>query len=501
DGCVPCSTAMTEDLHRSPAGIVKGGTLAAAGATALVFTCSAAVLVIEILAGRLLAPYVGVSLETYTGIIGTVLAGIAIGTALGGRLADRVDPRRLLGPTIVAGGALAVLSLPVVGLLGPAVAGGGPVAIVFLALTAFVLPTAVLSAVSPMVAKLRLASIAETGSVVGGLSAAGTAGALVGTFATGFVLVAALPSRPIVIGLGVLLAVLGVVLWIGLAGGLPGPAVAAAVLVVAGLGAASDSPCQRETAYYCASVEVDPDRPTGRVLVLDDLRHSYVDLEDPTYLEFRYIRLFAAVTDRVVDPGPIDVLHLGGGGFTFPRHLLATRPGTTNTVLELDPEIVAIGEEELGLEPGPDLRIRTGDARTNITEETTGAYDLVVGDAFGGLSVPWHLATVELVEEVARTLRPGGTYVVNAIDGGPRSFVRAELATFGQVFDHLAVVVPPAGRFGNHVLVASDEPIRLDPIDPVDGVLLTGEVLEDFIGDARSLRDDFAPVDQLITRE
>lgn len=494
---------MAEDLRRPSGGGVPvggAGSLAAAGATALVFTTSAAVLVIEILAGRLVAPYVGVSLETYTGIIGTVLAGIAIGTAVGGRLADRVDPRALLGPTVLAGGVLALASVPIVTVLGPAVAGGGPVAIVLLALTAFVLPTAVLSAVSPMVAKLRLGSIAETGSVVGGLSAAGTAGALVGTFATGFVLVAALPSRPIVFALGVLLVVLGVFLWVRQGAGRPGPATAVAVLVAAGLVAASPSPCQRETAYYCATVEVDPERPSGRVLVLDDLRHSYVDLEDPTYLDFRYIRLFAAVTDEVVDDGPIDVLHLGGGGFTFPRYLLATRPGTVNTVLELDPEIVAIGEERLGLQPGPDLRIRTGDARTNITEEPSGAYDLAIGDAFGSLSVPWHLATVELVEEVARTLRPGGAYVVNVIDGGERRFVRAELATFGAVFDHLALVVPPSATFGNHVLVASDAPIDLDGIDPADGVVVTGQELDDLIGAAQVLRDDFAPVDQLLTR-
>ena len=501
---MPCSGAMAEGGHPPPGPTelrsAADPRIAAIGAAALVFATSAAVLVLEILAGRLVAPYVGVSLETYTGIIGTVLAGIAVGTAAGGRLADRLDPRALLGPTVLAGGILAIASVPVVTALGPAVAGGGPAAIILLALTAFVLPTAVLSAVSPMVAKLRLASLTETGSVVGGLSAAGTAGALVGTFATGFVLVAALPSRPIVFGLGLGLVALGIGLTVRLGGARPGRSTAVAFLVVAGLASVSPSPCERETAYYCATVEVDPDRPSGRVLVLDDLRHSYVDLEDPTYLDFRYIRLFAAVTDAVVDEGAIDVLHLGGGGFTFPRHLLATRAGTTNTVLELDPEIVELGEEELGLDVGPDLRIRTGDARTNITEEPTAAYDLAIGDAFGGLSVPWHLATVELVEEVARTLRPGGAYVVNAIDGGSRRFVKAELATFGEVFDHLALIAPPSGSFGNHVLVASDDPIDLDPVDPEDGMAITGDELSAFVGDAQVLRDDFAPVDQLVTR-
>ena len=88
-------------------------------ATIVVFGTSAAVLVLEIIAGRLMAPYVGISLETFTGIIGTVLAGIAVGAAVGRRLADRRDPRTLIGPALIVGGALAWLSVPIVTGLGP----------------------------------------------------------------------------------------------------------------------------------------------------------------------------------------------------------------------------------------------------------------------------------------------------------------------------------------------------------------------------------------------
>ena len=234
--------------------------------------------------------------------------------------------------------------------------------------------------------------------------------------------------------------------------------------------------------------------------MLDDLRHSYVDLEDPTYLDFRYARIFADVVDASLGDRPLDALHIGGGGFTFPRYLLATRPGSTNTVLELDPDILRLAEDELGLDQGPALRVRTGDARTNVVDEATAGYDLVVGDAFGGLSVPWHLTTAQMVEEVARVLRPGGVYVVNAIDGGGRDFVRAELATFALSFPHLGLVAPPTGTFGNHVLVGSDAPVDLTAVDPADGVAVTGRALDAFIAGADALEDDRAPVDQLITR-
>jgi MFS family permease len=475
-------------------------------AATLVFCTSAAVLVLEILAGRLVAPYVGVSIETFTGVIGTVLAGIAVGSAAGGRLADRRDPRRLLGPTVVAGGALALASLPVVTAVGPTVAGGGPVAIVVLAGGAFFAPAAVLSAVPPMAAKLRLASLAETGSVVGGLSAAGTAGALVGTFLTGFVLVAAVPTRPLVVGLGAGLVAAGLVLW--WRSGRPRPlgGVAAGALALGGLAATVPGPCQEHTPYYCVQVEADPARPSGRVLVLDNLRHSYVDLDDPTHLEFRYVRLFAEVLAADVPPGrPVDALHLGGGGFSFPRYLAATRPGSTSLVLEIDAGLVALAEERLGLEQGPALQVAVGDARTALADLPDDAYDLVVGDAFGSLSVPWHLATVEVARELARVLRPEGIYLVNVIDGGENRLVRAETATLAEVFAHVAVIVPPAGVGdgpANHVLVASATPLSLgaEDIDQATGMVLRGGAVEAFVAGARPLTDDFAPADQLLTR-
>jgi hypothetical protein len=469
-------------------------------APALVFFTSAAVLVLEILAGRLVAPYVGVSLETYTGIIGTVLAGIALGSAAGGRIADSQDPRWLLGPLLIASGATSWAALPIIAALGPGIAqnGGGVPGILTLAVTAFVLPTALLSAVSPMVAKLRLESTAETGTVVGGLSAAGTAGALVGTFATGFVFVAAWPTRPIVIVVGGMLMLLGLAMTVRLRKHHRWAAPVVALLVPT-LAWAIPSPCARETRYHCATVVTDPARPSGRTLLLDNLRHSYVDLRDPTHLEFRYTRLFAAVVDATLGDRPLRSLHIGGGGFTFPRWLVATRPGSTNTVLEVDPDIVDIAVEDLGLEPGRSLKVRIGDARLSITDEPTSRYDLVVGDAFGGLSVPWHLTTVEMVREVARTLRPNGVYVLNVIDAGPHALVRAELATLRRVFAEVAVVAPPDGPAGNYVLVASDRPFELGD-SALEGDAVTGSDIPEFVGDAEVLRDDFAPADQLLSR-
>ena len=487
----------------------------ALAAAALVFGTSAAVLVLEILAGRLLAPYVGVTLETYTGVIGVVLAAIALGTWWGGRLADRRDPRGLIGPLLVGGGGLALCAVPAIRLVGSLGLGAGAGAILLLSTIGFFAPAAVLSAVSPAVVKLQLHDLEETGSVVGRLSALGTAGALVGTFVTGFVLVAALPTTPIVYGVGTVLVLVGLAVHLTVGRRSATARTGPGVLPLLGLaafgvaGAPLVGPCQVETTYFCARVDVDPQRPTGRVLWLDVLRHSYVDLADPTHLEFSYAQNVADVLSTVRPGEPLDALHIGGGGFSVPRWIRATRPDSSSLVLELDPTIVRIGQEQLGLELGPDLRVRVGDARVGLRDQPDDAYDVVVGDAFGGQAVPWHLTTKEFVGEIRRTLRPDGVYVLNLIDYPPLAFARAEAATLDAVFEHVVLLTRPERvarrEGGNFVLAASDEPFDLDGIRAAvsargdDDAVASGDDLAGFIGDARVLRDDRAPVDQLMT--
>jgi spermidine synthase len=474
-------------------------------AGALVFGASAAVLVLEILAARLLAPYVGVTLETYTAIIGVVLAGIACGSWAGGRLADRATPRRLLGPELIAGGLLAMATLPVVRLLGEAGEDGGTADLALLGLLGFFPPAAVLSAVVPTVVKLQLGDLGETGAVVGRLSALSTLGALFGTFATGFVLVAALPNAPIVLGVGGALVLAGVVVTARLRAA---AAAGAGALLLASAGIAAGSPCDVESAYFCARVTVDPDRPTGRVLELDDLRHSYVDLADPLHLEFRYARLIGDVVETL-PRGPLTALHVGGGGFTLPRYIEARRPGSRNVVLEVDREVVALARRELALRTGPALRVRAGDARVSLRGERDRTYDVVVGDAFGGRAVPWHLTTREFVAGVRRVLRPGGTYTVNLLDEPPLRFARAEALTLRRAFAHVAALVAPGTvegrRGGNLVLVASDRPLPLAAMARRRAArgarerALAGPGLERFTAGERELTDGLAPVDQLLT--
>jgi len=477
----------------------------------LVFASSASVLVLEIMAGRLMAPFAGVTLESFTAIIGTVLAGIAAGSWLGGKAADAYEPNRLIGPALAAGGLLALLSSPIIQWLGPPLRGGSPLNVVGLAAFGFFVPALVLSSVTPMVIKLRLRDLGETGTVVGRLSAFGTAGAIAGTFITGFLLVATVPSRAVLLGLGAFLIALG--LWqivshrqtprsLGESLG-----IVAAAVVGGSLTLLVSGPCQVESAYSC--IEVVDTSPSGRLLLMDNVRHSFVDIDDPTHLEFRYARVFADVIETYTD-GPLRALYVGGGGFTFPQWLIATRPGSTNVVLELDEALVELAGNRLGLTDDEVGDIIVGDARLGIDKVEAGSINLVVADAFGGLVTPWHLTTLEFNEDVKETMTSDAVFMMNLIDQPPVSFGRAEVATLAALFSELLVVAPPdyfdGGQGGNYVVVASDATMDVAVLERslqnrgATEVVLSGNELAEWIGDARILTDDFAPVDQLISR-
>ncbi|WP_443033023.1 fused MFS/spermidine synthase [Streptomyces sp. DH10] len=479
-------------------------------AAVLVFGSSAAVLVVEIVALRLLAPYLGLTLETSTMVIGIALTAIAAGSWMGGHFADQVDPRRLLGPSLGVSGAVVALTPAVL----RSTAEWAPALLLLIASLTILVPGALLSAVTPIVTKLRLTSLAETGTVVGRLSGVGTFGAIVGTVLTGFVLVSRLPVSGILIGLGILL-VAGSALVEWRRRGWSGTPALTLVVVAGGLATTvAPGACDTETRYHCARVVADPDRDSGRTLVLDGLRHSYVDLDDPTFLEFEYVRAIASVVDAAFPEGePLAAHHVGGGGLTIPRYLAATRPGTRSLVSEIDGGVVRIDRERLGLGSAEGVDVRVEDGRLGLRRLDTGSRDLVVGDAFGGVSVPWHLTTVEAMTDVRRVLDEDGLYVANLIDHGGLAFARAEAATLKEMFEHVALVGRPVdigldptatALGGNLVVIASDRPVDLRATQKALDArqtgwkIATGGDLTSWIGDAQPLTDDYAPVDQLL---
>lgn len=476
------------------------------------FLAAGAVLVLEVVGLRLVGPYLGVTLQTSSAVIGVSLAAIAYGAWMGGQFADRTRPGRLVAPAFLLAAAATALTLPVVRWAGELLRGSASAGILTLAALAVFIPAALLSAITPIVVKLQLADVRHTGRVVGKLSGIGTLGGITATLGTGFVLVAALPTSAILLGLAGLLAAAGIGLYGFQVRRLVsfGSALWIVLIVLAGasLTITAPDPCDVETAYHCARVQTDPARPGGRLLLLNSARHSYVDLSDPRHLEFAYTQWIGSFVDVFAPPAtPLRALHIGGGGFTLPRYLQATRPGSVSRVLELDGGLIRLDESRLGVTPSSALDIVVGDARMSLARQPSAGDDLVIGDAFGYLVVPWHLTTREFVGDVRRVLRPGGAYALNIIDYPPGRLVRAELATIAAGIAYVALLAPPAAIAGttgaNFVILASDAPLPLEALRsrlaalPAPVSLLEGA---SFARNAAILTDDFAPVDQLLDR-
>lgn len=221
-------------------------------------------------------------------------------------------------------------------------------------------------------------------------------------------------------------------------------------------------PVERPVALGTAKLMPDLDHEGGWLLTLDGTPQSYVDLADPTCLEFEYTQRIAHLLDLLGEPGrPLDALHLGGGALTLPRYLAATRPGSRQRVVEIDGPLVELIAENLPWPPGIDVAV--GDAREALSAVPAGSVDVVIADVFRGSRTPGHLTTVEFLRAAAAALRPGGCYAANLADGPPLAFAKAQAATLRQVFPETCLIAEPpvlrGRRYGNILLLGSTAPL------------------------------------------
>ncbi|MEW2547218.1 fused MFS/spermidine synthase [Streptomyces sp. NPDC047002] len=249
-----------------------------------------------------------------------------------------------------------------------------------------------------------------------------------------------------------------------------------------------------------AELVPDRERPRAATLLLDGAPQSHVDLADPGHLDFAYQRRLGHAVDLLAPPRqPLRVLHLGGGAFTLARYTAATRPRSTQQVIEADGALVAFVRAHLPLDPAARVRVRTADARAGLAAVRDGWADLVIADVFAGARTPAHLTSAEFLAEARRVLAPGGWYAANVADGPPLAHLRRQVATAATVFPHLALAADPAvlrgRRFGNAVLLAACAPLPVAELtrrvatDPHAGRVAHGPSLTDFAGGAAVVRD------------
>ena len=514
----------------------------------IVFIASFCTLVVELTAGRMVAPYLGVSLYTWTSVIGVMLAGISLGNYLGGRIGDRFPAVSTLGALFLLSSILTLTILPLTAIIS-GIAQDLPVhlmlKILFFTAVVFFLPSVFMGTITPVVVKLTLEDLSRTGGVVGRIYALSTVGAIAGTFATGFFLVSWFGTRTIILLVALLLLLVAVIfgnLWnrrlllgsgalllIGLsiysygreAYRLPfgwnyvrQMAQDAITLQPRGAFAA---PCHVETNYFCIRVTEKKleENVTQRRLVLDHLIHSYSILEDPTRLDYDYVKIYAELVKFIAgDRTDIRTFSIGGGGYTFPRYLEVVYPDAVIEVAEIDPAVTEIAHARMGLPRDTSVITYNEDARLVVKRLETEQYHAIIGDAFNDLSVPYHLTTREFAEIVHDLLTPDGYYMLNVVDTFEHGvFLPSLILTLEQVFPHVYLLAEGPGweQEGRNtfVLVAGKQPLTEATLHTTVGDLLPDGPVSTILDPARLreyvdsrpaviLTDSYAPVDNML---
>ncbi len=499
-------------------------------ACVIVFACSFTGMALELAASRLLAQVVGVSLYTWTGVIGVMLAGTAAGNALGGLLADA--PARPGGATgrgrlaycllAAAVGVAAVLVLFAV-LVRRDTLGDVPMIprVLLWTFALFFLPMLALGTVSPQVVKLAVTDVEGAGATAGRVYAWSTAGAIAGTFAAGYVLISGLGMFRTVLLLALLPGLMTALLvrvhqtralLYGLSVVFGGVATGVAMIADALPGIA------RETNYYTIRVE-DLTLDTGDVvktLRLDRLLHSCVKLNDPTFIYYTHERTQLDFVRVAAADHPADtrVLVIGGGGYTLPRCAATLLPGLEIDVVEIDPGVTRVAYDRLGLNPALPIATFNRDGRQFLEDRVGAPYRVITLDAVNDFSVPAHLLTRECNEAVRRSLTPDGVYLVTVIDrleDGP--LWKAVVRTLRESFAHVEVLsaedfYDPHTRHV-HSLYASAKPLDLAELDAKlarSGVAQRstflaprGEIDRLLAPPGVTLTDQYAPVDNLMS--
>lgn len=480
-------------------------------------TVSAASLVVEIVAGRMVAPYVGMSLYTWTAIIAVVLAGFSAGHWWGGRLAERrgEDALRrtgwiLMAAAISTAGATTLLATTA----GPILAAvGHPVwSIVLIAMAVFFLPSLFAGVPAPVLTQIAITDRSRSGRALGALFAAGAVGAIAGTLLAGFVFMSWLGSTGTlaVVTLAYISTSL-ICLVMARTRLVPPQLLALVALGLAARGALAAGPCDLESRYFCirtVDISADPAFPV-RLMVIDHLVHGISAEHEPAIAYTEHAAMLQSLA-RLRAPRPdFSAFFIGGGTYSVPRALHATGAGAL-TVAEIDPVVTQVAIRDFWFDPAS-ARVLHQDARTALRGRPDERYDLIIGDAFTDIAVPAHLITQEFFQLVRDRLTPHGSYLMNVVDFEDRlDTLSAVVRTLQTVFPVVEVwtlqVVPDPGARMVFIVTAGDAPTRVDSFsaqapDPmVFGALAQSWVNQLVARDDLILTDNFAPVDRLMGR-
>ncbi len=430
---------------------------------------SASSLVVEIVAGRMIAPYVGMSLYTWTSIIAVVLAGFSVGHWWGGRVAGRETDRalRMTGWTMIAAACttagatllLRVFAGPVIDTFLHPLA-----AITALTTLAFFLPSLFAGVPAPVLTVAAMRGRDQYERALGAMFAAGAIGAIVGTLLAGFLFIPWIGSVATLLTISATYGTAAMIcFWLG------GTSRRGFIYAFVGIGIAiligaralsTPAVCDRESSYYCirtVALSGDAQDPVN-LMVIDHLAHGISAREAPRLMYTQHGAMLEALPRMRMGRTDFTSFHIGGGSYSVPR-AWADRGISGITVAELDPEVTEVAISQFWFEPDQ-ATVLHGDARMVLRNSDT-RFDVIVGDAFTDIAAPEHMVTVEFFDLVSSRLSPDGIFAMNMMDKVDRlDALAAVVVTLREVFTSVEVWTiaspPEPGERRTFVLLASN---------------------------------------------
>lgn len=482
-----------------------------------VFLCGLVVMVFELLGSRILAPYIGTSLSVWTSIIGIILGSLSAGYYIGGKIADK--KANVLGLSRIVCGAsvgiylTTVLKEPVLLFLQQSQFSLNTTAVLS-SLILFFPTSLLLGMVSPYTVKLKMHSVHTSGSTVGSLYALSTIGSIAGTFFAGFYLIPSFGTTRLLYTLAVCLLALSVFIAFHHAFS---KKLLFLVVIAASWGTTEFVQAEQahtgthhiDTQYNHVTLYQDSDKKTGKPVQRMKINNEnssamFLESDELVYEYTKYYDLAAHF-----NPQFQKTLLLGGAGYSYPKHFLATYPHATIDVVEIDPALTEIAQQHFRLQADERIRIYHEDARTflNTTQQK---YDVIFGDAFSSqYSLPHHLTTQEAVQKKFDVLNNGGVVVVNiisAIEEPQGEFFRAEYATYASVFPQVylfPVSEPTNGTKVQNVMLVAMKSKKQPSFESEDTRLhdyLQHRWKQEIVHDMPVLTDDYAPVEYYVSK-
>jgi spermidine synthase len=434
-----------------------------------VIVSGAAVLAVEISGARLIAPFYGAGLYLWSAIIAVSLSALSLGYLLGGRWADRGTGIGRLGALLGAAGLWTAVTP---WLLHPILSAAEPFglrgAVLLSATVLFFAPLTLLGMVSPFAVRSVTPRVDVVGRTAGELYALSTIAGVAAAIAAGLILIPAAGAARLTF--------------------LAGAALAAAALIGQARSRRRAIPvCVAIAAVLTAALLVDPGveaDPDGGLLAVVESPYAEIRVVEKDGLRLMLIDggVHTEVDGQTLRPRSayVDVLDLLGGFFHEPGRLLViglgggtvvgqyARRGWEIDAVEIDPAVTEIAISHFGLEPSA-ARIHHVDGREFLMRSDA-EYDLIILDAFGSSSIPFHLVTEEAFALCGARLAPRGVVALNVIASGwDDEIVRSIAATMGRVFSQVRVLpmAEPPDQLGNLILLASSRALELIEEPPV----------------------------------